>query len=80
MYALGLGLLLALLKFLEVGPVAGWSWWWVLSPFAVAAAWWAWADAQGYTKRKAIEKMERRKRERIDRQKASMGMKPRRPR
>ena len=36
MYLLLLGLVLLGLKYLEVGPVAGWSWWWVLSPFALA--------------------------------------------
>ncbi|ADV01062.1 TIGR04438 family Trp-rich protein [Alicycliphilus denitrificans] len=80
MYALLLGVLLMLLKYLEIGPVANWSWWWVLSPFAVAAAWWAWADATGYTKRKAMEKMEERKKNRIDRHKEALGMRPRRPR
>ncbi len=38
MYTLALGILLVLLKYLEIGPVATWSWWWVLSPFAVTAA------------------------------------------
>jgi small Trp-rich protein len=52
----------------------------VLSPLAVTAVWWAWADATGYTKRKAVEKMEQRKRERIDKQKETLGMRPRRPR
>ncbi|MHA7602538.1 TIGR04438 family Trp-rich protein [Alicycliphilus sp. T452] len=80
MYALLLGVLLMLLKYLEIGPVAHWPWWWVLSPFAVAAAWWAWADATGYTKRKAMEKMERRKNERINRHKEALGMGPRRRR
>lgn len=56
MYTLALGILLVLLKYLEVSPVVNWSWWWVLSPFAVTAAWWAWADASGYSKRKAMEK------------------------
>jgi len=37
-------------------------------------AWWAWADASGYTKRKAMEREERRKQERIDRQRSQMGM------
>ena len=72
MYLLGLGLFLALLKYLEIGPVAAWSWWWVLSPFAITALWWAWADASGYTKRKAMEKMDQRKKERIERQKQAM--------
>lgn len=80
MYALGLGLLLVLLKYLEIGPVATWSWWWVLAPFALAALWWAWADSTGYTKRKAIEKMEQRKRARIDKQREAMGVRPRKPR
>lgn len=73
MYTLGLGILLVLLKYLEVSPVVNWSWWWVLSPFAVTAAWWMWADASGYTKRKAMEKMDQRRQDRIDRAKHSMG-------
>jgi hypothetical protein len=36
--------------------------------------WWAWADASGYTKRKEIEKMEKRKQDRIDKQRDAMGM------
>lgn len=80
MYTLLLGLLLILLKYFEVGPVAGWSWWWVLSPFAVTAAWWLWADASGYSKRKAMEKMDQRRQERIDKHKRAMGTAPRRPR
>ena len=80
MYTLGLGILLCLLKYLEVGPVATWSWWWVLSPFAITLLWWAWADSTGYTKRKAMEKVDQRKQDRIDRNKEAMGMGPRRPR
>lgn len=55
MYFLGLGIVLLLLKYLGVGPLADWSWWWMLTPFALAVAWWTWADASGYTKRKAME-------------------------
>lgn len=80
MYTLILGILLVALKYLEIGPVAQWSWWWVLSPFAVTLLWWAWADMTGYTKRKAMEKMDERKKERIERQKETLGMAPRRPR
>ncbi|MBJ2158128.1 TIGR04438 family Trp-rich protein [Variovorax sp. IB41] len=69
-----LGLLGLGLKYFEVGVVAGWSWWIVLSPFALAVAWWAWADSSGYTKRKVIERENRRKQARIDRQKANMGL------
>jgi small Trp-rich protein len=69
-----LGLLAVALKYLEVGMVAGWSWWIVLSPFAMAMAWWAWADSSGYTKRKVVEREERRKQARIDRQRSNMGL------
>jgi small Trp-rich protein len=78
MYLLILGIALMLLKYFEVGFVAGLSWWWVLSPFALAAAWWAWADATGYTKRKAMEKMDQKKQERIDRQREALGIKSKR--
>ncbi len=80
MYTLILGVILVALKYLEIGPVATWSWWWVLVPFAVTAVWWVWADSTGYTKRKAMEKMDERKRERVQRQKESLGMAPRRRR
>ena len=76
MYFLGIGILGLLLKFLEIGPVAELSWWWVLSPFALATTWWAWADSSGYTKRKEVEKMADRKQKRIDKQRASMGLPP----
>lgn len=77
MYALGLGLLLVVLKWLEIGPVAAWSWWWVLAPFGVAVVWWTWSDASGRSARKAMEKMEDRKRNRLERQKEALGVRPR---
>ena len=78
MYLLFLGLSLMVLKYLEIGFVAGLSWWWVLSPFALAVAWWAWADATGYTKRKAMVKMDQKKQNRINRQREAMGIKTKR--
>jgi small Trp-rich protein len=72
MYLLGLAILLSLLKWAEIGPVANWNWWYILGVYASAAAWWAWADASGYTKRKAMQKMDQRKQDRIDRQKQAM--------
>jgi small Trp-rich protein len=76
MYFLGLGILTLLMKYLEIGPVAEWSWWWVLSPFGLAVAWWAYADWSGYTKRKAVEKENARKQARIDKSREALGMKP----
>lgn len=74
MLFLGLGIVLLLMKYLEVGPVAAWSWWVVLAPFGLAATWWAWADWSGYTKRKAVEKENKRKQARIERQREQLGM------
>jgi len=80
MYFLGLGLLSLALKLLYVDPVAAWSWWAVLSPFALAVVWWAWADASGYTKRKEMEKMDAIREERIQRQRDALKNKSARPR
>ena len=79
MYFLLIGIVALLMKYLEVDPVAAWSWWVVLSPFALAAAWWTWADKSGHTKRVEVEKMDRRKQVRIDKQRDAMGMLPRKP-
>ncbi len=76
MYLLLIGIVALALKYLEVAPVADWSWWLVLSPFALAAAWWAWADSSGYTKRREMEKMDKRKDDRIEKQREAMGMLP----
>lgn len=76
MYFLGLGIILLLLKWQEIGPVATWSWWTVMAPFALAVAWWAWADWSGYTKRKAMEKEDQRKQDRINRHRVAIGQKP----
>ena len=78
MYFLGLGVVLLALKYLEIRPVALWSWWTVLAPFALAVAWWAWADATGYTKRKAVEREARRTKARIDKSRSAMGLPPKR--
>ena len=74
MLFLGLGILLLAMKYLEFGAVAAWSWWVVLSPFALAVVWWAWADWSGYTKRKAIARENERKQARIDRSREAMGL------
>ena len=72
MYFLGIGVLLLALKLLEVDPVATWSWLYVLAPFGLAALWWSWADASGYTKRKAMEKMDNIKAKRLQEQREAL--------
>lgn len=78
MYFLALGIALLLMKYLEFGAVAQWSWWVVLSPFGLALVWWAWADASGYTKRKAMEKMDKRKADRQAKNREALGLGTRR--
>ncbi|MBC7548626.1 MAG: TIGR04438 family Trp-rich protein [Polaromonas sp.] len=73
-----MGIAAMLLKYLEIGPFATLNWWFTLIPFGLAAAWWAYADASGYTKRREIDKMEKRKQDRIDKQRDAMGLSPRR--
>jgi small Trp-rich protein len=72
-YLLGLGLVLLALKYFEIGPVAAWSWLLVLLPFALAVLWWSWADWSGYTKKKAMERENARRQERIDRNRDAIG-------
>ena len=74
MWFLGLGIILVALKYLEIGPVAAWSWWAVLSPFGLAVVWWTWADWSGYTKKKAMERENARKQARIDKNREQLGL------
>ena len=80
MYFLGLGIILLAMKYLEIGPVAGWDWWVVFVPFGLAVAWWAWADSSGYTKRRAMDAMEAKRAERRRRSMEALGTAPRRRR
>lgn len=78
MFFLFVGIVGIVLKFLQIDPVAGLEWWMVLSPLGLAVIWWAWADASGYTKRKAVEKMEQRAKDRLKKQREALGMTKRR--
>lgn len=73
MWMLLIALLLTLLKYLEVGPLAELSWWWLLVPYGLTVAWWSYADASGLTKRRVVDQEEARRLKRIDRQKQALG-------
>lgn len=73
MYFLVTGVILLVMKYLEIAPVVGWDWWIVLAPFGLATAWWTWADQSGYTKRKAMEREQARAQARIDKNRAAIG-------
>ena len=74
MWFVVLGILLIALKLADIGIVAAWSWWVVLSPFAGAFAWWMYADASGLTKRREMDKLEDRKAERRRKNMEAMGI------
>jgi small Trp-rich protein len=64
------GVLIILLNLLGIGPFGDWTWtltgdlWKFCVPFGLAAAWWVWSDVSGLNKRREIERMEERKRNR----------------
>lgn len=64
MWFIVLGVLLIVMKLADFGIVAAWSWWVVLAPFGLALVWWAYADASGFTKRREMDKLEEKKKER----------------
>ncbi len=69
-----LGLALLAMKAAEFGPVATWSWFIVLAPFGLAVLWWGFADSTGLTQRRAIDKMEKRKVDRRQRDMEALGL------
>ena len=64
---------LAHLDVVDVGGISAMSWWWVLGGFALSAAWFSWADRSGLTSRKAMERTELRKQERMQKQRELLG-------
>ncbi|SIP96750.1 TIGR04438 family Trp-rich protein [Pseudacidovorax sp. RU35E] len=78
MWLLVVGLLAIALKYFEVGLFAGLAWWIVLLPFPAAMLWWAFADWSGYTARRAMERDDARRQDRVDRQRDALGLGTRR--
>lgn len=59
-----IGVLFLVLKlggFVQFHKDEFWAWIIVLSPFAVAVAWWAWADSSGLTQKKAMDALDAKK-------------------
>lgn len=51
-----IGALLIVLKWLEIGPVEQWSWWWILLPLALAFAWFELIQPLfGFDRRKQVD-------------------------
>ena len=79
MYLVVVGAILLLMKTLDVGLVDQLPWWGALLPLAMAVLWWTWADASGLTKRREMDKMELRKKERRAQQMENLGTAPKKP-
>ncbi len=69
-----LGVLLLLAWWLDFGPFGRLPWWVPLIPFAIAVLWWEFADTSGWTQRKVMEKMEKRKTERRQKAMDALGL------
>ena len=76
MYLVVLGAVLLLLKVFEVEFIAKLPWWGALLPLGLAMLWWAWADKSGWTKRREIDKMEQRKKDRRAQNMEALGTGP----
>jgi small Trp-rich protein len=74
------GIALIVCNLMGWGPVGAWTWelhgdlWKFVLPFALATAWWIWADASGLSKRRAMTRDADRKRDRLDRNIDAMGL------
>lgn len=57
---------LSILRYFEVGPVAGLSWWWIVGLFGVAFIWFEFIERMlGLDKRKAHEQLEQARKDRV---------------
>jgi small Trp-rich protein len=72
------GVVLVLLWFLEIGPLASLAWGWLCVPFVLAVVWWSVADSMGLTQRAAVRKLEARKIARRQRDMEALGLTARR--
>jgi small Trp-rich protein len=72
------GVVLVLLWFLEIGPLAHLAWGWLCLPFVLAVIWWSVSDSIGLTQRAAARKLEDRKIARRQRDMESLGLTARR--
>lgn len=64
---------LAHLGVVDVAGISELSWWWVLAGFALSAGWFAYADHTGLTRRKTVQRMERRKKDRLQKLREMLG-------
>ena len=74
------GTLLLIAHLADLGPFGSWPWYVIAAPFAGAVLWWNFADNSGWTQRRVMDKMERKKAERRDKAMDALGLGTRRER
>ena len=80
MLFVAIGVLLILLNVANIGPFGAWNWevwgdlWKFVLPFLFAVAWWIYADKSGLNKRREMDRMERKKKDRRKDNLAALGM------
>ena len=72
-----IGVLLVLMRWFELGPIAELSWWWVLAPLGLAIVWFEALERLFGQDRRQVEQVEyeRRRKERVATQFAPPGAK-----
>ena len=80
MWLVAIGVAMLIMNFAGVGPIGEWTWGWgergllILVPFGLAMVWWAWADWSGWTRRKAMERDDAKKKARRDKSLDALGL------
>lgn len=70
-----IGIILLALKLLQVGQVAALSWWWVLTPFALAFIWWEVIDPMfSLSQKRAMRESHERRQDRVDKYREKLGL------
>ena len=75
-----IGILLIVLNVADIGPFGHWNWeffgdlWKFTVPFILAIVWWVYSDLSGLNKRREMERMEQRKKDRRKENLVSLGM------
>ncbi|MGZ5130030.1 MAG: TIGR04438 family Trp-rich protein [Caldimonas sp.] len=80
MLFVAIGLLLIVLNLANIGPFGAWNWeffgdlWKFVVPFLFAVAWWVYSDKSGLNKRREMDRMEQKKKDRRQENLVSLGM------
>ena len=80
MFFVIIGVLLILLNLLDVRPFGAWNYevfgdlWKFVLPFIFAVIWWVWSDVSGLNKRREMERMEKKKKDRRQENLEALGM------